>query len=375
MRRSLRERILLFLHRRLFSVFAGMKVGDWLRLLDENDYAVDVANWPRAGLITLGALSNSDQGHIEERQHGLAIAATEVPAPLFILGHWRSGTTHLHNLLCLDRRFAYPNNFQTAFPHTFLTAEDKFAGLTSMLMPERRPQDNVRMEVGMPQEDEFGLCVATLCSPYLGWMFPHREQHYDRYLTMRDVADPELARWRAGFLWFLRKLTLKHGRPMLLKSPPHTARVKLLLDLFPQARFVHIHRDPYTIFQSTRRLHDTVVVANHLTRPSKADPADGIFRRFRLMYDAFFEERCLIPPEHYCEIAFTDLENDPVGQMRRIYQKFGLDGFDAVEAELNRYLPTVANYRKNDYAPLAPALRSRVVEEWRRAFEEWGYRI
>src|SRR5262245_35311730 len=171
MRKSLRERVLLFLHRRLFSVFAGMKAGDWLRLLEENDYAIDVAHWPRAALITLGVLSNSDQARIEERQYGQAIAAAEVPPPLFVLGHWRSGTTHLHNLLCLDRRFAYANNFQTAFPHTFLTSEDKFTALTAFLLPERRPQDNVRVEIGIPQEDEFGLCTATLCSPYLGWMF------------------------------------------------------------------------------------------------------------------------------------------------------------------------------------------------------------
>ncbi|MBM4072127.1 MAG: sulfotransferase [Planctomycetes bacterium] len=370
---SLRERILLFLHRRLFSVFAGMKTGDWLRLLEENDYAIDIAHWPRAALITMGALSNSDQARIEEGQHGQAIAAAEVPPPLFILGHWRSGTTHLHNLLCLDRRFAFPNNFQTAFPHTFLTAEDKFKAMTGLLMPERRPQDNVRVEVGMPQEDEFGLCVATLCSPYLGWMFPHRERYYDRYLTMHEVAEPELARWRAGFLWFLKKLTVKYGRPMLLKSPPHTARLGLLLDMFPQARFVHIHRDPYTIFQSTRKLHDTVVVANHVTRPSQTDPAEGILRRFSLMYDAFFEERRRIPPGQFCEIAFTDLERDAVGQVQTIYQQLGLGGFDSVEVELRRYLSTVADYRKNEYAPLKPAMRRRVATQWRRAFEEWGY--
>lgn len=372
---ALRERILLFLHRRLFSVFAGMKVGDWLRLLEENDYAIDVAHWPRAALITLGSLSNSDQARIEEQQHSQAIAAAEVPPPLFILGHWRSGTTHLHNLLCLDRRFAYPNSFQTAFPHTFLTAEDKFAALTAFFLPERRPQDNVRVEIGMPQEDEFGLCTATLCSPYVGWMFPCREQYYERYLTMREVAEVELGRWRAGFLWFLKKLTVKHGRPMLLKSPPHTARVKLLVDMFPQARFVHIHRDPYTIFQSTRLLHDKVVVANHLTRPTRIDPAEGIFRRFRLMYDAYFEERRLIPPGQLCEIAFTDLEKDPVGQVRMIYEKLSLGGFDAVEPELRRYLPTVADYRKNEYPPLQAVVRQRVATEWRRAFEEWGYRV
>ena len=36
------------------------------------------------------------------------VANTEVPDPVFILGHWRSGTTLFHNLLALDEQFAYP---------------------------------------------------------------------------------------------------------------------------------------------------------------------------------------------------------------------------------------------------------------------------
>lgn len=375
MRARWRERVLLFLHRRIFSVFSGIYAADWFRLLEDNDFAVDVANWPRAALITMSALSNSDQARVEDRQFRQAVAATEVPPPLFILGHWRSGTTHLHNLLALDQRFAYPNNYQVAFPHTFLTTEDKFTSLIAFFLPERRPQDNVRVEMNMPQEEEFGLCTATLCSPYVGWMFPSREEHYERYLTFREVSGPEIARWKAAFIWFLKKLTLKLTRPLLLKSPPHTARIKLLLEMFPRARFVHIHRDPYTIYQSTRRLHDTVVVANHLQRAVNHDPSEGIFRRFRLMYDAFFEERKLIPSGQFCELAFADLEKDPVGQMRNIYQQLGLEGFDTVEAEMRRYLPTVADYRKNEYASLKPGLRQRIAVEWRRGFEEWGYPV
>ena len=44
-------------------------------------------------------------------------------APLFILGIWRSGTTHLHNLFAQDDRFAFANNYQVCFPRTFLTME------------------------------------------------------------------------------------------------------------------------------------------------------------------------------------------------------------------------------------------------------------
>ena len=51
---------------------------------------------------------------------GDAIEATRVEAPVFILGHYRSGTTYLHELLSNDPGFASPNRFQAFNPSTFL---------------------------------------------------------------------------------------------------------------------------------------------------------------------------------------------------------------------------------------------------------------
>ena len=108
----------------------------------------------------------------------------------------------------------------------------------------------------MPNEDEFATCAASLMSPYMLWSFPRCQARYERYLTFRDVPDAEVARWKNTLLRFVKKLTLKQDRPLLLKSPPHTCRIKLLLELFPDARFLHIHRDPYTVFQSTKHMNE-----------------------------------------------------------------------------------------------------------------------
>ena len=177
------EKLLVFLHKRLLSILGGISFGDWLRLLRDNDFAVDFPYWPRAAILTLTSLGQSLQRRREERAYGAAVAAVQVPPPLFILGHWRNGTTHLHYLLGLDPRFAYPSNFQVVFPHVFLSTETWNAPFTAFFTPGRRLQDNVRMEIGLPQEDEFALMVLTLYSPYLAWMFPRRREHYERYLT------------------------------------------------------------------------------------------------------------------------------------------------------------------------------------------------
>jgi hypothetical protein len=369
------EQLLVFLHKHVFSILSGITFGDWLRLLRDNDFAVDFPYWPRAALLTLTSLGQSLHRRREERAYGAAVAGVTVLPPLFILGHWRNGTTHLHYLLGLDPRFAYPSNYQVIFPHNFLCTEAWNAPFVGLFTPERRPQDNVRMEVGLPQEDEFALSVLTPYSPYLAWAFPRREAHYERYLTLRDVPREEVEGWKAALRLFLQKLTWKYHRPLLLKSPTHTCRIRLLLELFPDARFVHIRRGPYTVFLSTRRLFETVLQNVGLQRCDRRGFDDLVLRRYRLMYDVFFEERGLVPPGRFHELKFEDLEKDPVGQFRALYERLALPPFEAVRPALEDYVRAQAGYRKNEYPALPGPLRRRIAEAWRRNFEEWGYPV
>jgi hypothetical protein len=374
LRRSAWAKFRLFLFKWVLSFLSGITFGDWLKLLCQNSFAVEPPYWPRAALITLGSLSNSLSRWHEQRLHGAAIAAQQVRPPLFILGHWRTGTTHLHNLLAVDRQFAFPNNYQVCYPHTFLTTEAMNAHM-GFLFPEHRLQDNVRLALDEPQEDEFALCVSTGLSPYTGWVFTHRQAFYDRYLTFRGVPEDEVARWKAAFVVFLKKLTLRYGRPLLLKSPPHTCRIKLLLEMFPNARFVHIHRNPYTVFQSTRRVFETVLPATRLQWSEDRQRDARILRTYRVMYDAFLEEKKQIPTGRFHEVRFEQLESDPMGQLRELYEGLGLPGFNTVEPALRRYVESLADYRKNEYPDLPTDLRKRIAEAWERYFAEWNYPI
>jgi hypothetical protein len=362
----------LFLFKWVLSFLSGITFGDWLTLLRRNRFDVEPPYWPRAASITLASLSNSLSRLHEKRLYGAAIKAQTIQPPLFILGHWRTGTTHLHNLLAVDRQFAFPNNYQVCSPHTFLTTE-AMSSWMGFLFLERRLQDNVRLSLTEPQEDEFALCVSTSLSPYMGWVFRHRQDFYDRYLTFRGVSEQEVSQWKSAFVDFLKKVTLKYGRPLLLKSPPHTCRIKLLLTLFPEARFVHIHRNPYTVFQSTRRVYETVMPATRLQVWDDPHLDARILRTYQVMFDVFLEEKNLIPAGRFHEVAYEELERDPVGQLRAIYHGLNLAGFDAVEPALRCYLDSLSGYRKNEYAEMDDELRGRIAHAWQRYFAEWGY--
>jgi hypothetical protein len=254
------------------GALSGVTLGHWARLLWENGFRVHPRHWMRAFTITRQSVTNSLWRRWEELRFGRSVRAVEVPPPLFVLGIWRSGTTHLHNLLTKDERFAFPTSYQVCFPHSFLTTEWFEAPLMSRAMPRVRPQDNVALGMHEPQEEEFALVNMTKLSSYYSWVFPRRAAAYDRYLTFAEATMGEIAQWQAAL-----------------------------------------------------------------------------------------------------QVAYEELERDPLGELRRIYRELSLPDFSAAEPAVRTYLDSLQGYQKNQFTSLEPAMQERIAHQWRRCFDEWGY--
>ena len=340
----------------------GITFGDWYRLLRRERFRVDPICWPRAVWLTGMSLWNSAAARTVERQLGPAIESTRVEAPIFILGHYRSGTTHLHELFSNDRRFASPNRFQAFNPRTFLATEPRLAPIVEPFMLPRRVQ-----------EDEVAFMVMTQLSPYMDWCFPRSRSEYARYLTFRDADPTEIAAWSEAMDRFVKSLTLKLGRPLILKSPPHTGRIRQLLEIFPDAKFIHIRRDPYAVFVSTIGLLKAVRPVFRLQRGPKEIDVEAVLKTYADMYAAYFTDRELIPPGQLVEVAYEDLERDPIGQLRTIYEGLSLADFEPFRPDLESYLASVAGYRKNRHPNIDDETRRRIAEAWSQCFDAWGY--
>lgn len=354
----------------------GITTRDWLKLLKENKFKIDAKYWHKALLLTMRSFFNSSYYGKEQKQYATEIEQTDLShAPIFVLGHWRSGTTLLHNLMCLDSQLCFPNLFQVYNPHTFLCLEPIIAPKMAGRPAEKRPMDNMKVKFDSPAEDEFALAILSLRSPLLSWPFPRHEQYYDRYLTFQNVPKHEIETWKSMLLLLCKKLTIKYNRQIIFKSPSHTGRIKLLLEMFPNALFIHIHRNPYTVFLSTRKLYETAIPGSYLQKPIKEQINDGILRRYKLMYDAFFEEKSLIPKGNYLEICFEEFENDLMNSINNVYQTLELPGFDGIKPGLQNYVASIRSYQKNAHPELASSLKDQVATHWRRSFEEWNYKI
>src|SRR5262245_4765748 len=134
------------------GMLGGIAFDHWFALLKENRFAVDPQYWWRATIITLGALRNSVARRREEAAFGEQVRNTVVEPPLFVLGLWRSGTTHLQNLFAVDERFAFPNWFQVTRPHRFLSLSlgSKASAFESWLVSRQRIQDGMEFGYHLP---------------------------------------------------------------------------------------------------------------------------------------------------------------------------------------------------------------------------------
>ena len=356
------------------GLFGGTSFGAWVRLLRANRLAVSPSSLPRFASATIGSIANSVMRQLENRKYGSEIERVEIRAPLFILGHWRSGTTHLHNLLARDHRLAFPNMYQVLNPETFLTTEAVISRLTSGLIPETRfGMDNVQLGWDVPFEDELATAATCFRSPYLAMAFPGRQEHYDRFLTFRNASEDDLQTWQRALTFFLKKLTWKYQRPLLLKSPPHTCRIRFLLEIFPDAKFVHVRRNPFAVYPSMRRMIAVALRVWGFQSHRHFDWEGRIVRQYREMHDVFFEERLLVPQGRFCEISFEELEREPIEQLRKIYEALDLGEFAPAERRVQEYLNSISGYKKNTFEEPDDAIRERLVRQWGRCFEEFGY--
>ncbi|NEQ81589.1 MAG: sulfotransferase [Moorea sp. SIO2I5] len=338
-------------------------------------YGVDPPYLGRACLYLLASLAEFPFSLYEDLVYGSKIEATQLhDAPVFIIGHWRSGTTHLLNILSQDPQWATPTHMHVFYSKTFFTFEG-FRALFASRLPKERTYDQVKVGLDVPEEDEEALLSYSYRSFYYAVIFPRiADEFFQRYALLEDIDPEELVAWQQDYTWFLKKISLAlNGRPLLLKNPVNTCRIAALIQLFTKARFVHIYRNPYEVFESNIKM---IQIHTQNMRLQKLLPLEelhkGILERYILMMEAYDRQSQVLPSDKLIEVSFEQVRAHPLEALQHIYTQLNIPNFSNALPYFTQYINSQKNYKQNTYHYTKANLLS-VQKAWGKWIDRWGY--
>lgn len=314
----------------------------------------------------------------ESARWGRAIREHRVEKPpIFLIGHWRSGTTHLHNLLSRDPQFGFIDFGETAMPWDMIGKKVEFGrSIIKKILPATRGYDNVRLSLEEPQEEEMALGNLNPLCYYNIYYFPLQSEDYSRRaLFFQGVSDGEREAFEKAYEFLIRKVSfVKGGRQLLFKNPPSTTRIPLLKKLYPHAKFVHIVRNPYPVYRSSigkfARLYNAFAWQDFTgidTHRLTIDIYEELMKQYLI-------DRQTLSDRDLCETTYEAITADPLGEIGRIYDTLGIGNKAEGLENISRYIDTIRDYEPNVHR-MDRAHVEEIQDRWRFSFDHWGYPI
>ncbi|MEL6468788.1 MAG: sulfotransferase [Cyanobacteria bacterium J06623_4] len=360
---------------RLLHPLMGSNPRTLLRLLAQNG----LGNYPLHLSIVLAAaflrwpFSAYERWQVASTDLAMLDKTVQQP-PIFIVGHWRSGTTFLYNVLSRSPQFAYVSPLSTGLPWDFLTLGKLLRPILEKALPEGRFIDQVPVNPDSPQEDEIALASMQTLSFYHGLYFPKRfAQHFRAGIFLEGCKPAEIECWERAIAHFYKKLQLQNPQQQLLiKNPVYTARIQQLRQLWPTAKFIHIYRNPYIVFQSTLNFYRKLFPEIALQPYHQVPIRDIVLESYPKMLSALLRDSQQLPPQDFVTLRFETFEADPMAQLERVYSQLELSDWEKAKPSFQRYLEGQKTYKKNKYSFSEDSIR-QVTHHWRPFIEQWGY--
>ena len=348
----------------------------FIKLVKDNFKNIDSKYYPQ--LLASGGVSLlfAPIRFLERALFDIRETKEPIQGPIFITGHWRCGTTLLQYMMTRDKRFGIVDplmSYTLGFYHILGWA---FKPLIPAQLEEGRPMDNMKHAMDLPLEEYILFATTEAKSVYPLNYFPQKFMEYSMNAFVGQMSDAEKKHWLKKYDKLLRKVSsLNGGKRLLLKSPDATARVGFLKEAYPDAKFVNIYRNPYTVIRSSIHLYDKIFDLWALEElPDEETMEDLVIEVFKKMYETFFEDIKLLPKDSLYEVKFEEFEKNPLEIMEDIYTSLNIADYEVARDAVEKYWKEQEGYQKNQF-DYSPRLIKKVNERLGFYFEHYGYEM
>lgn len=275
-------------------------------------------------------------------------------APVFIIGHYRSGTSLMHKLLTSDSRWRFINEYELVFPHHGVRMENFLKPILQRFITRfqlKHPNfNNYTISLDDPNEDE-ALLVSAGASWGSYWSFIFPLHAHEILVKTVDFENDNLkVLWKSSYLFFLKKLLWRKKGHLLIKSPPSTARIKTILELFPDAKFIYMYRNPEIVSKSMEKIwYKEILKYFSLQKPDESIIKQHVKYVQHLFINAFQRDKHLIPEGNLIEVCYENFLSDKFSTIENIYRQFHLSFDELTQKSVEEKVKLQIDYRESKY--------------------------
>ncbi|MCF6171411.1 MAG: sulfotransferase [Bacteroidales bacterium] len=301
----------------------------------------------RSAARILGMFSSLEERAYRQKMKGLNF----VKPPVFIIGFWRSGTTLMHQLMTLNKEFGFLNTYHSVFPNHILANQWWLKNIAKLLLPDTRPGDNMKLDFSYPQEEEIALGNLQPISFYNFFYFPRDIQEFiSESLFFENISEEQFHRWKEAYTYLMNTALINtNGNQFVSKNPPNTFRIKILLDMFPEAKFIYMHRNTYETIYSFIRFVQGVLKGVKLQEYDETENKLQLIRLYKLMQEAYAKDKVYIPEGQLVEVEYEYFKDHKKEELSRIYNQLGLDGFEETVPRIDFLLHEINDFKRSNH--------------------------
>ena len=296
--------------------------------------------------------------------------------PVFILGHYRSGTTYLHKLMSAGAQFGFISTYDIVCPNSSLVCGKWLQKILQTIINFFKIKsslfNNTIPNLSEPAEEErFLINRGSAFTDYWRFVFPLN--WYDlKTCSQLSQQIRYYKKWKKEYIRVLKLASFKNkGKQLVLKSPPNTERIKYLLEMFPDAKFVYISRNPCHVFYSTCNMWKKAIKKFCLQKISDEQIEEIVFTEYTRLLDEYEKYKQLIPQENLVEILYEELEADALNVLHHIYSELSLPGFEQAEKNFVKKLQEEKRYQKFEYK-YSKEVFDKIETRWSKHIDLWN---
>lgn len=286
--------------------------------------------------------------------------------PIFIIGHWRSGTTRLQQLLNIDDRNTTSSVYQFLFIDIFITTEKWLKIPLNWICKKMNiPYSFQRVPLNLDLPGELEAGMSSFCSPYSytwGHLFSKTFANWAERMILLNNKD-DSTQWLNDYEYLIKKLSYTSGgKRVIIKSPGDTGRISFLMTKFPDAKFVYIERDPIAVYHSSKYFWD--VIRKEVSFQTITDKMvhEYIINTYVMILSLYKATKANLPADQLIEISFNELTCFPKETIQKVYDDLNLGTFHP--SSLDQLISQEKEHKLGKY-DTSPKLLAELQQAWK----------